>query len=1652
MVGVTQPSPVGQQAWVHNNGPRSAVSLAALPFLLGEFTLRSQIAAVVSALLAVVVAAPPPTASALVAEVSGPQERVVVEELATPVAPGVTHHAFDFFDERGWVRGDALVVELDTERLDSDLLSAGPVTATAPLSQQAAQRDATGDGRTVVGAVNGDFFDINATGAPLGPAIAEGGLRHGPSGGSIGGSGQAAGVNAAGLGQLLEVALTGRIEAAAGDRPLGGLNQPVLQADEVGAYTSLWGDAPRAGAVEGADQVVEVLVRGDTVQSISTDADSGPIPAGGYVLLGREEGADYLGQLAVGDLIRLGYAPQTDPAGVYDWAVGGTSPPLVIDGQLQDLPDTGFFADTTLAPRTAIGFSADGGTAYLLTVDGRQSDSRGLSIPELADLMADLGADDVMNLDGGGSSTLLARNAGQAAATVKNSPSDGSERAVPNGVGILADAGSGDAAAVDLGPTSPDEDATRVLPGLTRQLTATGYDEMYGPAEVTPAWRVEPPAAATVSASGVVTPTDPGPLEIIAEAGPAMGSVVLDVVGPLDRVRTEPVAVPLADADTTGEFTVAGYDAEGYRVPIEPRDVKLTYDAAVVTITPDGRGAFSVVPQQERGSTVVKVVVGAASVALPVTVGLDQVDLDDFSEPDDWYTFTARASATLTPSDGFEDDSGLRLDYSFDESTGTRAAYVRHQPDPVAVPGQPRRIGLHVDGDGNGAWLRLRIVDAGGGQYTVDLARNVDWTGWQYVEAEVPDGVQYPIEVDFFYPVETVPEKQYDGSLAFDNLVALVPPSVDAPQPATPRDPIVAQNGFEGNRRLIAVMSDAQFTADDPDSEVVQLARQTLREIVASPAEQLIIVGDFTDRGRDEDFDLARQILQEEVGDALPWSYLPGNHESYEGTDDGGIGLQNFTEEFGETFSTLDFGATRLVLLNSALGGFRVSEYEQLPALRDLLADAAADPAIQHVALFSHYPPRDPLPADNSDLADPKESELVEEWLTDFERTSGKDAAFVGAGVGVFHAERVDGVPYLIVGNSGKGPSGGPANGGFTGWALLGIEADAAADGEWIEAQVNPRLEAIDIDAPRELTAGQSATVAITGVQDDGQRRFPLDWPASVDYSGSEGVFVGPADQADVQAVVAFDPVTDRATALRAGTATLVAAATTRRAAATITVTARPLPPPTPDPTPPPVPDPTPPPVPDPTPPPVPDPTPRPTTGPAPQPTVPSDDPSATGGSPVVIDIDADDEDVAVSLPDAIDDIDLVLRGARGQGKLTLRVIQDQPDINGIQWFGPRYDIEVDPGVIYDAIEMSLPYDPQEVADNGITEAELQIFRAPNDAGGADEVTTGVEPDADRVHGRVTSLSSFAVGAYRLDRLAGAERIATAVQLAQDWQPGVPTVFVASAYDFPDALAGGPAAARLGGPVLLTDDDQLPVIVAEELQRLQPERVVILGGQAAVSADVEEAVRQTTGTADRWAGPDRFATAARIAAEAFPTVPGGVETVYVATGGAYPDALSGGAAAARDDAPVLLVGDQLSEVVAGELMRLRPQRVIVLGGAAAVSDDVVAQLETITTAAVERLSGPDRFATAAAVAATFQDVPVPAAFVATGMDFPDALAGVPAAAGAAAPILLALPDGVPSVTAQALDRLDPDRVTLLGGVAALGQAVRERVEATLRVG
>ncbi|MGW0613975.1 phosphodiester glycosidase family protein [Streptomyces sp. NPDC002788] len=367
------------------------------------------------------------------------------------VAPGVTYEEFDIKAAKGVTHAHVLRVDLSNPQVRVDLLYPGAVASRAQVSRMANAQGA-------VAGVNGDFFNITepqypgveATGASVGPAIAAGrtlkaavpnGQRFGPALPPGTSTEDVFGVDAEGRARLDRLALDGSVRTAEAQVPLGGLNQYALPVGSVGAFTAEWGSGSRVRATCGTDtdrtapcstDTYEVTVRdGEVVSAVDTPG-SGPIAAGTTVLVGREAGAQRLRKFSTGEPIEVEHrlVAATDGA-AYRLALGGYP---VLAGH-RPLPG---LDDTTSAVRTAVGIADGGRRVLLLALDGAAAYRSGLTIAEVADIMRKLGSDDAFSLDGGGSSTLVARKPGASSVAVRNHPSGGAERAVPNGIGVFS--------------------------------------------------------------------------------------------------------------------------------------------------------------------------------------------------------------------------------------------------------------------------------------------------------------------------------------------------------------------------------------------------------------------------------------------------------------------------------------------------------------------------------------------------------------------------------------------------------------------------------------------------------------------------------------------------------------------------------------------------------------------------------------------------------------------------------------------------------------------------------------------------------------------------------------------------------------------------------------------------------------------------------------------------------------------------------------------------------------------------------------------------------------------------------------------------------------------------------------------------------------
>jgi hypothetical protein len=273
-------------------------------------------------------------------------------------------------------------------------------------------------------AVNGDFFDIRDTEAPLGVAKDR---QRGIMNGVQTGWNSAFWVDANGVPHIGDLYADAVIKQRPG-LDITTVNSPSVRPGQVGLYTEKWGTLTRYRVVDGQRRGVRMVVvrHGRVVSNQSRFPAS--LQVRDLVLVGRGAGAGELARL------RAGQRVATDVSLSQDVAMAVTGNMFILRDGKRVAKD-----DVDLHPRTAIGIDHDTGQLLLLVIDGRQSFSRGSTMKELAKLFQRLGAEDALNLDGGGSSIMVARQADGSLA-VLNSPSDGHPRPVSNGLEVTYDA------------------------------------------------------------------------------------------------------------------------------------------------------------------------------------------------------------------------------------------------------------------------------------------------------------------------------------------------------------------------------------------------------------------------------------------------------------------------------------------------------------------------------------------------------------------------------------------------------------------------------------------------------------------------------------------------------------------------------------------------------------------------------------------------------------------------------------------------------------------------------------------------------------------------------------------------------------------------------------------------------------------------------------------------------------------------------------------------------------------------------------------------------------------------------------------------------------------------------------------------------------
>lgn len=296
-------------------------------------------------------------------------------------------------------------------------------------------------------------------------------------------------------------------------------------------------------------------------------------------------------------------------------------------------------------------------------------------------------------------------------------------------------------------------------------------------------------------------------------------------------------------------------------------------------------------------------------------------------------------------------------------------------------------------------------------------------------------------------------------------------------------------------------------------------------------------------------------------------------------------------------------------------------------------------------------------------------------------------------------------------------------------------------------------------------------------------------------------------------------------------------------------------------------------------------------------------------------------------------------------------------------------------------------------------------------------------------------------GMVDIKRLFGRSRYDTAVNIAGEGWTTSDTVILASGTQFADALSGAVLAAQLDAPIILTAKDALEISAKSKIDSLKPTKVIILGGVGAISKDIETALSKYEIV--RLGGANRYETSAVISQYLIDNMETAPNTVFVTAGHSFADALSVSSYAGIKGYPIVYAQkDADLDAQVKKFVESGFENAVILGGTNAVTSNIETQLNTIGIKNVDRIFGSTRYQTSMAIVNKYSSEFGNNISIATGTNFPDALAGSVLAAKNKTPLILTGPtsdpaNGIIDEAKTYIKNVKPDTIYIFGGESAV---------------
>ena len=744
------------------------------------------------------------------------------KETESKISSGTILKNYNLLTDAGWLNINILEIDLEDKYTQLGLLTNHEGTGKLKNVLSMAQESAA------IAAVNGDFFAGNAgKGHSIGLAINDSEIISSAASDNFSKNTFSSFLlnedNEVFFEYLTnKITLTSKktkesIEVAAINKYLDNYATPAL-------YTRAWGEYS-LGSSDGL-VLTEMVVKNNKVTEIRYNEPAVEIPENGFVISTLGAGSDFINEnFKKGTKVELDYSLIPDIEDI-EFAISNGSK-LLKEGKIPnaediefaisggaklldegEIPETFSHNITGRNPRTALGVDEDAENLYLITVDGRQTSSIGMTQTELAEFLKDIGIYNAINLDGGGSTTMVAQKSGSFSLSTINNPSGGSLRSVINAVGIFSTAPN----SKKLYGLNIEIEDTNIFKGEEREIKITGYNKYYNPVEVDfDEVEFDYNGVNLIISDGKISGNTVGTSYLTASVGKIKTEIEINILSDANELFISPKNTGITPGEKVN-YTIQAKNKNGYyaTTPLNtisakivefysdgikqnyiPEDAKLqsntpslSYNATYTTASISSAAATpstantantttTTFTAKTPGDYVIAFSKGSitsyaiVNVSSPKAIVLDDFETESFTF--DEYPDEVIGNATLSKEQVYSGKTSAKLEYDFNQDIQIRGAYIELN-NPLTIPKDATALSFWVYNDSyKDEKLKIKIKDANASTKLIVLENALSHEGWKEIKYDLSN-IALPATISDIYLAQDNLSIKNSGYIFVDKL------------------------------------------------------------------------------------------------------------------------------------------------------------------------------------------------------------------------------------------------------------------------------------------------------------------------------------------------------------------------------------------------------------------------------------------------------------------------------------------------------------------------------------------------------------------------------------------------------------------------------------------------------------------------------------------------------------------------------------------------------------------------------------------------------------------------------------------------------------------------------------------------------------------